>query len=135
MLVLHFMGLALGIGNGFAHLFLGFGMTDMTAEESVSFSLKTFAVNKMGYIGLFLLVLSGGYLMTPFWETLMSNYTLLVKLVLVIVLIVLVVMMNGLAKTAITERGGESLDKIQSLGKITLPLGVIIVVLAVLSFH
>ena len=110
-------------------------MTKMTAEEAVSFSLKTFAINKMGYIGLFLLVLSGGYMMTPYWDTLMSNYTLLIKLILVIVLIVMIVTMNNLAKTAISESGGESLTKIQRLGKITLPLGVIIVVLAVLSFH
>lgn len=135
MLVLHFVGLALGVGNGFAHLFLGIGMTKMSPEEALSFSLKTFAINKMGYIGLFLLVLSGGYLMTPFWDTIMSNHLLLTKLVLVIALIVLIVMMNGLAKTAITEGGGPSLDKIQNLGKISLPLGVIIVVLAVLSFH
>lgn len=135
MLILHFIGLALGIGNGFAHLFLGLGTTKMSETEATAFSLKTFAVNKMGYIGLFLLVISGGYLMTPYWDTLMSNHTLLTKLILVIVLILMIVTMNGLAKTAIKEGGGPALKKIQNMGKITLPLGVIIVVLAVLSFH
>ncbi|MFT5723374.1 MAG: putative membrane protein [Bacteroidia bacterium] len=135
MLILHFIGLVMGIGNGFAHLFLGLGMSKMSNEESVAFTLRTFAVNKMGYIGLFLLVVSGGYLMTPYWDTLMSNYTLLVKLTLFVVLVMLIVMMNGLTKTAIEEGGGSTLHKIQNIGKITLPLGVIIVVLAVLTFH
>lgn len=135
MLILHFIGLTLGLGNGFAHLFLGMARGKMSEKDSISFALKTFAVNKMGYIGLFLLVLSGGYLMTPYWDTLMQNTTLLLKLVLVLVLILLIVMMNGLAKIAVKENGGPALKKIENAGKITLPLGVIIVVLAVLSFH
>lgn len=135
MLILHFLGLALGIGNGFAHLFLGMATAKMSAEEGQSFAVKTFAVNKMGYIGLFLLVISGGYLMTPYWDSLLANHTLLTKLILVVVLILLIVVMNGLAKKATAEGGGESLMKIKKLGMITLPLGVIIVVLAILTFH
>lgn len=135
MLVLHFLGLALGVGNGFAHMFLGVATAKMSKEDAQSFAIKTFAVNKMGYIGLFLLVVSGGYLMSPYWDSLMSNHILLTKLVLVLILILLIVVMNGLAKKATAEGGGESLTKIKKLGMITLPLSVIIVVLAILTFH
>lgn len=135
MLVLHFVGLAMGVGNGFAHMFMGMSLKNMSEEEANKLVLKTMVINKMGYIGLFLLVLSGGYLMTPYWDTLMENHSLLAKLVCVLLLIVMVVTMNGLAKKAKKQGGGESLEKIKKMGMVTLPLGIVIIILAVLTFH
>jgi uncharacterized membrane protein len=66
---------------------------------------------------------------------LMENRLLLVKLAAVIIMIALVAVLSSLAKVAKKEQGGEAMTKIQKLGKITLPLGLIIVVLAVLTFR
>ena len=134
MLTLHFIGLALTLGTGFAYLFLGLSTKGLSKEEGKDLFVKTLPIHKMSHVGLFLLVVSGGYLMTPFWDTLMHNHMLLAKLVSVIVMIALVASLNSFAKAAKTEDGAGALTKIEKLGKITLPLGLIIVVLAVLTF-
>ncbi|MFT5512745.1 MAG: putative membrane protein [Bacteroidia bacterium] len=135
MLTLHFIGLALAVGTGFAYLFLGLSSKGLSKTEGKNLFIKTLPIQKMSHIGLFLLILSGGYLMTPYWDTLMENRLLLVKLAAVIIMIALVAVLSSLAKVAKKEQGGEAMTKIQKLGKITLPLGLIIVVLAVLTFR
>jgi uncharacterized membrane protein len=135
MLVLHFIGIALSMGTGFAYLFLGLSAKNHSKEEAKKLFINTLPIQKMGHIGLFLLILSGGYLMTPYWDTLMENSTLLAKLVGVLLLIGLIASIASLSKVAKKEEGNVAMSKIEKLGKITLPLGLIIVVLAVLSFH
>ncbi len=135
LLILHFLGLVLGLGNGFAHLFLGIASKKLKEAEQIEFQKKIFAINKMGHIGLFLLILSGWFLMNDRWHMLSNSPTLIAKLVGVVVLVVLVVVMNGLATRFLKKDDYQALSKIEQIGKITLPLGIIIVVLAVLSFH
>jgi uncharacterized membrane protein len=135
MLILHFVGLALSMGTGFAYLFLGLSTKKMDKGEAKDLFVKTLPIQKMSHIGLFLLIVSGGYLMTPYWDTLMQNHYLLAKLVCVIGIVGLISAMGSFAKEAKKEDGGEAIQKIERLGKITLPLGLIIVVLAVLTFH
>lgn len=135
MLIIHFVGLCMGLGTGFGHLFLGMAAKKMNEKEAQSFKMKTLAINKMGYIGLFLLVLSGGYLMTPYWSSLGEKPTLVAKLLAVLVLIVMIVLMNGIAKKVNRPEGSDALGKLEQMGKITLPLSIIIIVLAVLTFH
>mgnify|MGYP004336720833 CR=1 FL=1 len=135
MLILHFIGLALAVGTGFAYLFLSLSAKKLSKEEGKDLFVKTLPIQKMSHIGLFLLVLSGGYLMTPYWDTLMQNHYLLAKLICVLGIIALVSTMSSLAKQVKKGNDETAMQKIEKLGKITLPLGLIIVVLAVLTFH
>ncbi len=73
MLIVHFIGLAMGIGTSFAFLFLGIASSKMEQNEGQKFTLNTFALAKMGHVGLALLIISGGYLMTPYWESLANT--------------------------------------------------------------
>ena len=135
MLIIHFIGLVMGLGTGFAHAFLGMASKKMSKKEGVDFEINVLAINKMGNIGIFLLVLSGGYLITPYWGTLSATPLLMAKLLAVVILIVLIFMLNGLGKKVTNDRNIEALHKMEKVGKITLPLGIIIVILAVLVFH
>ena len=63
LLFLHFIGLALGVGTGFANMTLGLAMKNLVPEERASFALKTFALGKNGSIGLLFLIVSGVGLM------------------------------------------------------------------------
>ena len=67
MLILHFIGLAMGLGTTFAHAFLGMAVSKMTSEEAIKFRLHSLVLSKMGNIGIVLLIFSGLYLITPFW--------------------------------------------------------------------
>jgi uncharacterized membrane protein len=135
MLIIHFIGLAMGIGTSFAFMFLGIKASSLEKEESVKFSLNTLVLSRMGQIGLTLLVLSGGYLMTPYWKVLGSMPLLIAKLVLVLVLGAVVGIASSKAKKAAAGNTEEELKKIRPLGMIGLATGLAIVVLAVLVFH
>ncbi len=135
MLILHFIGLAMGLGTSFAFMFLGIAAGKMEKAEAQKFRLQSFSISIMGHIGLTLLIVSGLYLMTPFWVILASTPLLIVKLVLVLALAALVGIISSRARKAALGDTEVLLRKIEPLGKISLLLALTIVVLAVLVFH
>lgn len=135
MLVLHFIGLTMGLGTSFAHLFLGIASSRMQPEEATKFRVKTLALTRMGHIGLTLLLVSGLYLITPYWKVLPSMPLLIAKLVLVSLLIALIVIISIKAKKAIKGDTAVEMKKIEPLGKLTFIIGLSIVILAVLIFR
>ena len=135
MLVIHFTGLAMGLGTSLAHMFLGIASSKMEPEDAVKFRLQTFALAKMGHLGLFLLVLSGFYLMSPYWYMLSSTPLLIAKLILVLILGGLIGVLSSMAKKAKQGDAALYLKKMEPIGKTTLLIGITIVILAVLVFH
>lgn len=135
MLIIHLIGLTLGIGTSFAYMFLGMAASKMEKEEAVKFTLNTFVISRMGHIGITLLILSGIYLIIPYWAEL-SNYPLLiVKLILVLVLVVLISLLSIYAREAKIGDTDKYMTKIRLLGPFSLITGLTIIVLAVFSFH
>lgn len=135
MLIIHFIGLAMGLGTSFGFMFLGIASSKMEENEARKFTLNTFALSRMGHIGLTLLVLSGIFLMTPYWQSLTTSPLLIAKLVLVLVLGALIGMLSSTAKKAKEGDTDIHLKKMETFGKISLLTALIIVVLAVYNFH
>lgn len=135
MLILHFIGLTMGLGTSFAHAFLSQTVSRMEPAEAVKFSLKVMVLSRMGHVGLTLLVVSGVYLIIPYWPTLSGNPLLMLKLALVFVLAVLIFFIGRRTRQAIQGDAERNLKKIEPLGKLTLLIGVTIVTLAVFVFH
>ncbi|TFH25231.1 MAG: hypothetical protein E4H10_09600 [Bacteroidia bacterium] len=134
MLIVHFLGLAMGIGTSFAFFFLGIAGKKMEKEDRLKFALNSFALSRMGHIGLSMLIISGLYLITPFWASLASRPLLIAKLILVLTLIVTVSFATVYAQRAKKGDTLTNLKKIAALGKVSLLSGLAIVVLAVLIF-
>lgn len=134
-LILHFIGLAMGLGTSFAFMFLGIKSSKMEEQESLKFQLNTLALSKMGQIGLVLLVISGLYLMGPYWKVLPAAPLLIAKLVLFLVLVTLIGVISSVGKKAEKGDAQAHLSKIESLGKISFLTAIAIVILAVLNFH
>ncbi len=88
----------------------------------------------MGHIGLALLLISGGYLMTPYWSSLGSMPYMIAKLVLFLVLGALIGIISSKAKK-VGKGDHEQLKKIPLLGQLSLMTGLAIVILAVLQYH
>lgn len=135
MLILHFIGLAMGIGTGFAHAFLGSAAAKMSPSDATNFRLKTLVLTKMGNSGLVFLIISGLSLLTPYWKVLPSSPLLIVKLSLVVLLVIVIAMLNALGKKALRGNPEEHFGKMQTLGKISMVLGLAIVIVAVSFFH
>lgn len=72
-------------------MFLGIAGGKMEKQDRIKFKLKTMVLSRMGHIGITLLIISGGALMTPYWRILPSSPVLIAKLLLVLVLAVLAV--------------------------------------------
>jgi uncharacterized membrane protein len=135
MLIVHFIGLAMGLGTSFAHLFLGIASQKLSPEEGMKFRMHTMALRNMGHIGIILLILSGGYLMTPYWEVLHLMPFMIAKLILVLILVALILYIGQIIKKAKEGNAEMHLKKLQPIGKLTLIITLAIVVCAVMNFH
>lgn len=135
MLILHFIGLAMGLGSGLAFLFLGIAAGKMEPARRGEFLLNAFPVARMGQFGLLLLVLTGGYLMTPYWGALGSTPLLITKLILVLVLGAIVGINSSYARKARQGNAATYMPRIAMMGRIALLTSLTIVVLAVLVFR
>jgi len=134
MLIVHFLGLAMGVGTSFGFMFLGMAGSKMEKEEGKKFALNSFAMSTVGHIGLVMLIVSGLYLITPFWGSLASMPMLIAKLALVLTLTVAVSIATVYSKRAKKGDTEANLKKVSALGRVTLLSGIAIVVLAVLIF-
>jgi putative copper export protein len=135
MLIIHFIGLTMALGAGIANLFLGIVASKLQPAERGSFMSKTAILGRMGQIGLALLLLSGFYLITPYWKVLGEMPLLIAKLTLVVILLVLVASILFILRKSKKENNPAILAKIRPLGMLNLLIGIAIVILAVLVFH
>ena len=134
-LILHFLGLAMGLGTPIAFLFLGIQGSKMELPERRNFQRNTQTLSKMGKIGLLLLILSGLLLMRPYWNSLTSTPLLMIKLALVICLVIAIGAMHiAQGKRARTTDPTQQ-QSIERWGKISLITSLAIVILAVFIFH
>lgn len=134
-LIIHFIGLAMGLGTSFAFMFLGMASSKMEKEEGFNFMKKAFVIGRMGDIGIVLLLLSGGYLMTDYWSVLSDNPLLIAKLIGVVLLILFITMININMRKAKQGDTAKYLGKIRPFGMLAMLTAIGIVVLAVMQFH
>ena len=134
-LFIHFVGLAMGLGTSFAMMFLGMASAKLPPEERFGFMSKASSVSRMGHIGLTLLVISGIYLIIPYWDLLGEMPLLITKLILVLALGALIGIMSSKAKKALAASDGAAMAKVAKLGPLSLLTALLIVLMAVLSFR
>ncbi|HMU46774.1 MAG TPA: hypothetical protein PKC72_10425 [Chitinophagaceae bacterium] len=135
MLVFHFIGLAMGLGTGIGFIFLGAAASKLEKSEQPKFMISAFSLANMGHIGVGLLILSGGYLMTPYWKVLTETPLLMVKLSLVVLLIVFIITNSIFISKVKKGEAAKYLPKIPVIGRLTLLTALAIVALAVSVFH
>jgi uncharacterized membrane protein len=138
LLILHFLGLALGLGTSFAMITLGIAASKLPPEERGAFMLRASLLSKNGSIGLALLILSGlGILFYRGVGNVMQwgGGAFHAKLTLVVVLAGLVGYMQVLLKKARQGGGPAVMAKLPAVGRIALLTSVAIVILAVIAFE
>lgn len=135
MLIFHLLGLSMGLGVSFTHAFLGKAMAKMEKSEAMKFRQQTSVLSQMGAIGMLLLLISGIYLIIPFWPVLTMFPFLIVKLVLVVVLIILILLLGQASKKDMINGTEENTKRIEIMGKLALTASIAIVISAVMVFH
>ena len=135
MLIIHFIGLAMALGTGFANLFLNTVASKLEPAEKGSFMSRIAILARMGQIGLGLLLLSGFYLATPFWKALGEMPLFIAKLTLVGILLISVSYILFILRKAKKQGHPGLLKNLKPLGMLNFFIGITIVILAVLAFH
>jgi uncharacterized membrane protein len=139
LLITHFIGLAMGVGTGFAMFTLGLAARTLPPADRAAFMIRASVLGRVGAIGLVLLIVSGFLLMYqrggPMAVLALGGGMLHVKLTLVAVLVVLVGFMHSQIARAKRAGGGPSMPRLAMLGNLTLLVGILTTVFAVLAFH
>jgi uncharacterized membrane protein len=137
LLILHFIGLALGLGTSFAMFTLNLATKDLDPSERGKFMQRAGALSRNGSLGLLLLILSGlGILFYRGFGNVMAwgGGAFHAKLTLVVILCGLVGYMQVTLKKARKNNDPKLMAKLPLLGRIGMLLTVSIVVLAVVAF-
>jgi hypothetical protein len=137
-LMLHFLGLALGVGTSFAMLRLGSAAQGLPPAERGPFMMCASVVAKNGGLGLGLLIVSGlGLLLGRGVGAVMAwgGPMFHTKLTLVVVLIGAFGYLQVLMKKSRAADGAAAAARIPLVSRAVLLLGVATVVFAVLAFH
>lgn len=140
LLILHFLGLAMGLGTGFAMMTLGIATSDMTPADRGAFMRRALLVARNGSVGLTLLLVSGiGLVMARGVSTVFEwgGPMFHAKLTLVVILCGVFGYMQVLQRKSVSADraiADPAAARLAVVSKVMLLLGVSIVVTAVLAF-
>jgi hypothetical protein len=134
LVILHFVGLALGFTSGFGNMAVAGLIAKAAPQEKAILGRVPPALGRLGVIGLALLWGSGlAIIQTRYGTFAILPRPFIVKLSAVVLLTILVVYMQVLQARA--QRGdAAALARIQVLGRLTGPLALIAVIFAVIKF-
>ena len=135
MLIIHLIGLAMGLGTSFAHAFFGNTLAKLSPDEAAKFRNQTKGLSLMGTVGTVLLLISGIYLIIAFWPVILTLPLLIAKLILFVILVILIFLINRGARNNYQNQNVANLKRIEIMGKISMVIGVVIVILAVNVFN
>jgi len=138
LLMLHFIGLAVGVGASFALFTLRRVGAALPESERSAFMLRALAVAKNGSYGLLLLLVTGlgmFFMRGPAAVMAAGGPAFHAKLTLVVILCGVVGYSQALGKRARGPGGTAALSKLPAVGNAILLLGIGIVIAAVLAFQ
>ena len=131
-LIIHFIGLFIGLGSGFALLVLNQVTNKMSPPEKGNFMKTASILAYVGPVGLIILLISGLGLTLPMWDSYKTIGLFHVKLTLFIILFLIVGIGHMLRKR---YAGGPPPAFMKYINLLPISLGLVIIILAVLSFH
>jgi len=134
LVVVHFVGLAMGLGSGFAQMIMAGLMAQASPQEKAVLARFPPRMGQVGMIGLVLLWLSGlSIVWTRYGTFSILPRTFIYKLVAVVLLTLAVATIQVLQRRA--QAGDMSaMARMQTLGRLTGPLSLIAIIFAVITF-
>ena len=135
LLMLHFLGLVMGLAVPFANIALAGVMSKATPPEKMILGRFPFAMSKVGKVGLTLLWVTGVTMVFTRWKgfgNLPSRFQ--AKLTAVVLLTIAVGYISALEMRA--KKGDTTaIPRIQMVGKIAMLFGLLAMIFAVLTFN
>lgn len=135
LLIAHFAGLIIGAGSGFAVFAISYIAPGFKADYRREVLIKLFPLRYISYLGLLLLIVSGGLLISPFWPNLGGMPWLVAKLAAVALLVVLSVFGAYQMRRAKLDAQSNAFKLLGYAGKASFASSLFIVTCAVYTFH
>jgi len=135
LVILHFLGLTMGVSTGFANMAMAGVMAKAAPNEKPILARFAPAMSRIGAVGLALLWVTGiAIVQTRYGSFAVLPRPFLVKLAAVVVLTLLVGYIHVLMPRA--QRGDmAAAARIQTVGKLTGPFALIAIIFAVIAFN
>jgi uncharacterized membrane protein len=134
-LMLHFVGLAMGLSTGFANMVMAAVMSKAAPPERAILGRFPLVMSKVGKIGLSLLLVTGVAMVYTRWAGFSAMaWTFNVKMAAVVLLVIAVGYVSMLERRV--KKGDLSvLPRIQTAGKAAFAFALVAMVFAVLTFN
>ena len=134
LMVVHFLGLAVGLSTGFANMVMAGLIAKAAPQEKAVLGRFPPAMARVGAIGLAMLWASGiAIVLTRYGTFAILPRPFIIKLAAVVLLTLIVGYIHVLMPRA--QRGdAAAMARIQLLGKISGPLAIIAIIFAVITF-
>ncbi|WP_373974091.1 hypothetical protein NT239_10600 [Chitinibacter sp. SCUT-21] len=133
LLTLHFVGLIVGAGSGFALFVIGFLLPRFAERERAEIAIGLYTLRYMSYAGLLLLVVTGILMLQALWQGVQDSLWLWGKLLAVAIIVVCAVF--GVQAMRRPRPDAAVFRRLALLGKISVAASLWVVICAVQSFH
>jgi len=135
MLILHFIGLALSMGSMIAFLVMRRSCSKVNSSESDYLLQNTKGVLKLSHIGLGIMFISGGALMTPYWSALAQMPLLHIKFTIFVLWYATLIALSIYMRKAQRSEMKLCNPRIGFLSYVSVLFGLIAISMAVLQFQ
>jgi len=135
MIILHNLGLVLTLGSTVFFLIIRKDLYKTAGEAKVDLYNVIAKYQRMTHIGMAIMILSGGYLMTPYWSGLGSMHMIHVKMLVVVLWLFVVIVLSIMLRKARKGKGKKCDERMRKFNYASLLFGIIIIIVAVLQFH
>lgn len=135
MLIFHFLGLALSLGSMITFLIMRRSCSKITHSESEHLLQNSKSVLRLSHIGLGIMFITGGALMTPYWSTLASMPFMHIKLSVFVLWYATLIMLSIYTKKARRSELKLCNPRIGFLSYVSILFGLIAISMGVLQFN
>ena len=135
MLVFHELGLVLTIGSSLFFLIIKNNLRTIQSLDADKFYSISSRFRVMTYIGFGVMILSGGYLMTPYWSTFGSFPMIHIKVTIVLIWLLSMMILGMSSKRIKQNSPNKYFSRLVMMNTLSVIFGVFTVIIATLSFH
>lgn len=135
MLILHFLGLALSLGSMITFLVMRRNCSKVNNSEADYLLLSTRSVLRLSHIGLGIMFITGGALMTPYWSTLAHMPLLHIKFTIFILWYATIIALSIYTKKVRNSDMKLCNPRIGFLSFVSVLFGILAISMAVLQFN
>lgn len=135
MLIFHFLGLALSLGSMITFLVMRRNCSKVSNTEAEYLLLSTRSILRLSHIGLGVMFITGGALMTPYWSTLALMPLLHIKFTIFILWYITIIALSVYNKKVRRSELKLCNPRIGFLSYVSVLFGLLAISMAVLQFQ